>query len=206
VTTSAPADPGAGDAVDRPRPPEPPVELYGTANWARWAFGTPLFVWALIGLLVVGGVNPGPPFGWSEPLVMAGAGTVLWTGGYFLGVPDRVVVGPDFFRRRARMRWHTVRAHEVRSIYLVGRFGGGDNLVIDWGRGKVRISVPYVKGRGEDKLAALTHFVGHAKGASALKQAAASGALYRKRGVLPYVIVVTAVLYALVGLMRILVG
>jgi hypothetical protein len=186
--------------------PDGAVELYGTANWARWTFVVPFFIWALIGLLFIGGVQPGPPQGWGAPLVLAGLVSVSWITGYFLGVPDQIRVGPDFVTRRKRLRRCTVTAQEVRSIYLVPRGGGGDNLVIEWEGGKMRISIPYVRGRGEDELTALAHFARRANEAVAIGAPAEAGPIARRRSALRYVITITALLYALVGVLRIIVG
>ncbi len=159
-----------------------------------------------MGLLFIGGFQPGPPHGWAELLIMAGLASVSWTAAYVLAVPDQIRVGPDFITCRKRLRWRTVTAQEVRSIYLVPRVGGGDDLVIRWDGGKMRISIPYVHARGGGRLTALAHFANQAKGAVAIHAPAEDGPIARRRSVLPYVMTITAVLYALVGVLRIIVG
>jgi hypothetical protein len=207
------------------------VVIYDRTNWARWAGSVTLVVWWLLGLLViVGWATPVAAGVWAVLVFVA------WTGSYFAFVPTRLAISEEMLTFRRRGRSISIRPVEVDELRRSARLGGGLNLQIRAPQARVKLSVPFIEGRSSEGMVMLRAFCWRAQGprlgsfdqavyagmsapspASGPASSARAGApdyvpdvgharLVHKKGWWPIAVGAAIGLYAVVGVLRVLIG
>lgn len=116
-----------------PRPdPAPPVEegvsLIDVRSWVESPLLLNLFLWAVVGLLALSGLQP-TDGGWPAVLPFFLAISLVWILVWVFAVPNRIVVAPGWLARRRAWRWQVIRAAQVTGV-SVRRRGRGPIVVL----------------------------------------------------------------------------
>jgi hypothetical protein len=149
--------------------PQPPlgegVSLVDLRAWGEAPLLLNLFLWAVVGLLALGGVQP-TDGGWPVVLPFFGGISLLWILLWVFGVPNRVVVAPRWLARRLFWRWQVIRADHVAGLSVRTRSGGPPAIVVRDGDGRT-IAISPRMARRPDQRDAVRAFLREASPRSA---------------------------------------